>query len=127
MAVLAADLAGTGGHGERAGAGWVTDTPLVGDAGDRAKMLRPEIMVPPLLWLVSGRGGRRSAGGDSLRPIGRRCCRPGRRPRRPAPLSPGSASRGCRSSPASGTRVVRSPRTSKVYAPGRAPQIRTRI
>jgi hypothetical protein len=33
--------------------GGVTDTPLVGEAGDRGKMLRPEIMVPPLLWLVS--------------------------------------------------------------------------
>ncbi|HEY0184338.1 MAG TPA: hypothetical protein VGC09_16125, partial [Rhodopila sp.] len=31
----------------------VTDTPLVGESGDRSKMLRPEIMLPPLLWLVS--------------------------------------------------------------------------
>ena len=34
--------------------GGVTDTPLVGDdAGDRSRMLRPEVMVPPLLYLVS--------------------------------------------------------------------------
>ena len=34
--------------------GGVTNTPLVGDdAGERSKMLQPEIMVPPLLWLVS--------------------------------------------------------------------------
>ena len=34
--------------------GGVTNTGLVGDeAGDRAKMLQPDIMVPPLLWLVS--------------------------------------------------------------------------
>ena len=53
MAVLAADLAGTGVTANVLVPGGVTDTPLVGDAGDRSKMLRPEIMVPPLLWLVS--------------------------------------------------------------------------
>jgi NAD(P)-dependent dehydrogenase (short-subunit alcohol dehydrogenase family) len=53
MAVLAADLAGTAITANVLVPGGVTDTPLVGDAGDRSKMLRPEIMVPPLLWLVS--------------------------------------------------------------------------
>jgi NAD(P)-dependent dehydrogenase (short-subunit alcohol dehydrogenase family) len=53
MAVLAADLAGTGVTANVLVPGGVTDTPLVGDAGDRSKMLRPEIMMPPLLWLVS--------------------------------------------------------------------------
>jgi NAD(P)-dependent dehydrogenase (short-subunit alcohol dehydrogenase family) len=53
MAVLAADLAGTGVTSNVLVPGGMTDTPLVGDAGDRAKMLRPEIMLPPLLWLVS--------------------------------------------------------------------------
>ena len=53
MAVLAADLKGTGITANVLVPGGVTDTPLVGDAGDRSKMLRPEIMVPPLLWLVS--------------------------------------------------------------------------
>jgi NAD(P)-dependent dehydrogenase (short-subunit alcohol dehydrogenase family) len=53
MAVLAADLVGTGVTANVLVPGGVTDTPLVGDAGDRSKMLRPEIMVPPLLWLVS--------------------------------------------------------------------------
>jgi NAD(P)-dependent dehydrogenase (short-subunit alcohol dehydrogenase family) len=53
MAVLAADLAGTGVTANVLVPGGVTDTPLVGDAGDRSKMLRPEIMLPPLLWLVS--------------------------------------------------------------------------
>jgi hypothetical protein len=33
--------------------GGVTDTPLVGDAPNREKMLKPAIMVPPLLWLLS--------------------------------------------------------------------------
>ncbi len=54
MAVLAADLAGSGVTSNVLVPGGVTDTPLVGTArGDRSKMLRPEIMVPPLLWLVS--------------------------------------------------------------------------
>jgi NAD(P)-dependent dehydrogenase (short-subunit alcohol dehydrogenase family) len=54
MAVLAADLKGTGITANVLVPGGVTDTPLVGeDAGDRSKMLRPDIMLPPLLWLVS--------------------------------------------------------------------------
>ena len=53
MAVLAADLAGTGVTSNVLVPGGMTDTPLVGDAGDRSKMLRPEIMLSPLLWLVS--------------------------------------------------------------------------
>ena len=54
MAVLAADLQGTGVTSNVLVPGGVTNTPLVGDdAGDRGKMLQPEIMVPPLLWLVS--------------------------------------------------------------------------
>ncbi|MBS0643803.1 MAG: SDR family oxidoreductase [Proteobacteria bacterium] len=53
MAVLAADLKGTGVTSNVLVPGGVTDTPLVGEGGDRARMLRPEIMVPPLLYLVS--------------------------------------------------------------------------
>jgi NAD(P)-dependent dehydrogenase (short-subunit alcohol dehydrogenase family) len=53
MAVLAADLAGTGVSANVLVPGGVTDTPLVGDAPNREKMLRPAIMVPPLLWLLS--------------------------------------------------------------------------
>lgn len=54
MAVLAADLKGTGVTANVLVPGGTTNTGLVGDeAGDRAKMLQPEIMVPPLLWLVS--------------------------------------------------------------------------
>ena len=53
-AILAADLAGTGVTANVLVPGGVTNTPLVGDdAGSRDKMLQPEIMVPPLLWLVS--------------------------------------------------------------------------
>ena len=54
MAVLAADLEGTGVTCNVLVPGGVTNTPLVGEgAGDPAKMLQPEIMVPPLLWLIS--------------------------------------------------------------------------
>ena len=53
MAVLAADLAGTGVTSNVLVPGGVTDTPLVGDSPNREKMLKPEIMVPPLLWLLS--------------------------------------------------------------------------
>ena len=68
MAVLAADLKGTAITANVLVPGGVTDTPLVGEAGDRSKMLRPEIMVPPLLWLVSdaaaGVSGRRFIAAD---------------------------------------------------------------
>ena len=54
MAVLAADLQGTGVTVNVLVPGGMTNTPLVGeDGGDRAKMLQPDIMVPPLLWLIS--------------------------------------------------------------------------
>ena len=54
MAVLAADLAGTGVTSNVLVPGGTTNTALVGDqAGDPTKMLQPEIMVPPLLWLLS--------------------------------------------------------------------------
>ena len=69
MAVLSNDLVGTGVTANVLVPGGVTDTPLVGDdAGDRARMLRPEVMVPPLLYLVSdeaaGVNGRRFIGAD---------------------------------------------------------------
>ena len=53
MASLSADLAGTGVTSNVLVPGGVTNTPLVGEAGDPAKMLQPDIMVPPLLWLLS--------------------------------------------------------------------------
>jgi NAD(P)-dependent dehydrogenase (short-subunit alcohol dehydrogenase family) len=53
-AIMAADLAGTGVTANVLVPGGVTNTSLVGDdAGNRGKMLQPDIMVPPLLWLVS--------------------------------------------------------------------------
>jgi NAD(P)-dependent dehydrogenase (short-subunit alcohol dehydrogenase family) len=53
MAVLAADLAGTGVTSNILVPGGTTNTPLVGEAGDPTKMLQPEIMTAPLLWLLS--------------------------------------------------------------------------
>ena len=68
MAVLAADLAGTGITSNVLVPGGTTNTPLVGEAGDRARMLQPEIMGPPLLWLLSAQAaavnGRRFIAAD---------------------------------------------------------------
>src|SRR6185312_11948968 len=51
MAVLAA--AGCGVTSNVLVPGGTTDTPLVGEAPNRDKMLKPAIMTPPLLWLLS--------------------------------------------------------------------------
>ena len=69
MAVLSNDLGGTGVTSNVLVPGGVTNTPLVGDDfGDRDRMLQPEVMVPPLLYLVSdaaaGVNGRRFIGAD---------------------------------------------------------------
>jgi NAD(P)-dependent dehydrogenase (short-subunit alcohol dehydrogenase family) len=54
-AVMSEDLAGTGVTANVLVPGGMTDTRIVPDAAvaDRSKLLQPEIMVPPLLWLVS--------------------------------------------------------------------------
>ena len=54
-AVMAEDLAGTGVTANVLVPGGMTDTRIVPDAAvaDRSRLLQPEIMVPPLLWLVS--------------------------------------------------------------------------
>ena len=54
-AVMSADLAGTGVTANVLVPGGITDTRIVPDAAvaDRSRLLRPEIMAPPLLWLVS--------------------------------------------------------------------------
>jgi NAD(P)-dependent dehydrogenase (short-subunit alcohol dehydrogenase family) len=55
-AIMAADLAGTGVTVNVLVPGGVTDTAMVQNwafTSDRSKMIRPEVMVPPLLWLIS--------------------------------------------------------------------------
>jgi NAD(P)-dependent dehydrogenase (short-subunit alcohol dehydrogenase family) len=54
-AVMAADLEGSGVTANVLVPGGMTDTRIIPDGAvsDRARLLRPEIMVPPLLWLVS--------------------------------------------------------------------------
>jgi hypothetical protein len=38
--------------------GGITNTPMVSDSGfDRTRMIQPEVMAPPLLWLVSDAAG----------------------------------------------------------------------
>jgi NAD(P)-dependent dehydrogenase (short-subunit alcohol dehydrogenase family) len=68
MAILAADLAGSGVTSNVLVPGGTTDTPMVGAAPNREKMLRPAIMVPPLLWLLSDDAravnGKRSIAAD---------------------------------------------------------------
>ena len=55
---MAADLAGTGVTANVLVPGGMTDTRIIPDneVPERQKLLRPEIMVPPLLWLLSDAG-----------------------------------------------------------------------
>jgi NAD(P)-dependent dehydrogenase (short-subunit alcohol dehydrogenase family) len=57
---MAKNLDGTGVTVNVLVPGGVTDTPMISDeAGfDRGKLIQPEVMVPPLLRLVSDAGGK---------------------------------------------------------------------
>ena len=59
-AIMAKDLDSTGVTINVFGAGRGHEYPVISDeAGfDRAKLIQPEVMVPPLLWLVSGAAGK---------------------------------------------------------------------
>src|SRR5580692_7856710 len=54
-AIMSEDLQGTGVTANVLVPGGMTDTRIIPDAAvaDRSKLIRPEIMVAPLLWLVS--------------------------------------------------------------------------
>ncbi len=53
-AIMAKDLDGTGVTVNVLVPGGITNTPMVSESGfDRTKMIQPELMVSPLLWLVS--------------------------------------------------------------------------
>jgi NAD(P)-dependent dehydrogenase (short-subunit alcohol dehydrogenase family) len=58
-AIMAKDLDGTGATVNVLVPGGITNTPMVSASGfDRAEMIQPEVMVPPLLWLVSDAAGK---------------------------------------------------------------------
>src|SRR5438477_11776433 len=58
-AIMAKDLEGTGVTVNVLVPGGITNTPMVSESGfDRAKMILPEVMAPPLLWLVSDAAGK---------------------------------------------------------------------
>jgi hypothetical protein len=59
-AIMAKDLDGTGITVNVLVPGGVTNAPMISDeAGfDRAKLIQPDVMVPPLLWLVSNAAGK---------------------------------------------------------------------
>jgi NAD(P)-dependent dehydrogenase (short-subunit alcohol dehydrogenase family) len=58
-AIMAKDLDGTGVTVNVLVPGGVTNTPMISDeAGfDRTKLIQPEVMAPPLVWLVSNAAG----------------------------------------------------------------------
>ena len=58
-AIMAKDLDGTGVTVNVLVPGGITNTPMVCESGlDRAKMIQPEVMAPPLLWLLSDAAGK---------------------------------------------------------------------
>src|SRR4029077_16066293 len=58
-AIMAKDLDGTGVTVNVLVPGGITNTPMVSESGfDRAKMIQPEVMAPPLVWLVSDAAGK---------------------------------------------------------------------
>jgi NAD(P)-dependent dehydrogenase (short-subunit alcohol dehydrogenase family) len=59
---MAKDLEGTGVTVNVLVPGGITNTPMVSESGfDRTKMIQPEVMAPPLLWLVSDAAGKVTA------------------------------------------------------------------
>src|ERR1700732_100235 len=58
-AIMAKDLDGTGVTVNVLVPGGITNTPMVSESGfDSTKMIQPEVMAPPLLWLVSDAAGK---------------------------------------------------------------------
>jgi NAD(P)-dependent dehydrogenase (short-subunit alcohol dehydrogenase family) len=58
-AIMAKDLDRTGVTVNVLVPGGITNTPMVSESGfDRAKMIQPEVMVPPLLWVLSDAAGK---------------------------------------------------------------------
>ena len=59
-AIMAKDLDGTGVTVNVLVPGGITNTPMISDVAgfDRAGMIQPQVMAPPLVWLVSDAAGR---------------------------------------------------------------------
>ncbi len=59
-AIMAKDLDGTGVTVNVLVPGGVTNTSMISDAAgfDRARLIQPEVMAPPLVWLVSDAAGK---------------------------------------------------------------------
>jgi NAD(P)-dependent dehydrogenase (short-subunit alcohol dehydrogenase family) len=59
-AIMAKDLDGTGVTVNVLVPGGVTNTPMISDAAgfDRAKLIQPDVMASPLVWLVSDAAGK---------------------------------------------------------------------
>ena len=59
-AIMAKDLDGSGVTVNVLVPGGVTNTPMISDTAgfDRAQLIQPEVMAPPLLWLVSDAAGK---------------------------------------------------------------------
>jgi NAD(P)-dependent dehydrogenase (short-subunit alcohol dehydrogenase family) len=58
-AIMAKDLDGTGVTVNVLVPGGITNTPMVSESGfDRDKLIQPEVMVPPLVWLLSDAAGK---------------------------------------------------------------------
>jgi len=90
---MAKDLDGTGVTVNVLVPGGITNTPMVSASGfDQAKMIQPEVMAPPLLWLVSDAAAN-VTGHGSLVPR----FRPNKRLRRLGRQWHGRASPRCRS------------------------------
>ncbi len=94
-AIMAKDLDGTGVTVNVLVPGGITNTPMVSDeAGfERAKMIQPEVMAPPFVWLVSDAAGKVTGRRSLSIGIPRR--RRNKRPRKLARRSLGLALRRC--------------------------------
>jgi len=59
-AIMAKDLDGSGVTANVLVPGGITNTPMIADSAgfDRAAMIQPEVMAPPLVWLVSDAAGK---------------------------------------------------------------------
>jgi NAD(P)-dependent dehydrogenase (short-subunit alcohol dehydrogenase family) len=105
-AIMAKDLHGTGVTANVLVPGGITNALMVSESGfDRAKMIQPEVMAPPLLWLVSDDAGKVT--GRRFLGVHWGRYRPSKRPRRLGHRWHGRALRRCQSRRAGRSRLLR--------------------